>query len=226
MQRSIPIDSATEQVQLDRTKATNTGGSGVQHWASALALLATTVGTGGVARPQTLAEEHTPANTSPSCCFRVSSIRRRAAVATLGEKLTFVRHYFSLNVSDLARVLRVGRPTLYSWIRGEAEPHRANQDRIDDIYEIASDWRQVTAEPIGWLGRSRSSSGQTFIEALSEERLDQAKLRAMVLGMKEKMAEAQAKVSDFDPAAALAPRAGYAEPTRDMQRENIDYVSE
>lgn len=69
------------------------------------------------------------------------------AVADVGESttsavarlLTELRSTLGLTIADLARLVRVERATIYSWLRGAARPHPANVRRVRDLHGLVDD---------------------------------------------------------------------------------------
>ena len=51
--------------------------------------------------------------------------------------LAKVKSIFALNVSDLAKVLGVERPTVYAWMDEKATPHRSNRERLEQVFDLA-----------------------------------------------------------------------------------------
>lgn len=136
------------------------------------------VGTGGTMTMEML-DVKPP--TGSAIIFRLPSAckRRQAQTPFLlpQEQLAAIRRYLSLNVSDLAKVLRVERPTVYSWLKGEALPRSANIDRIGTIYSIAREWRQMSATPVRGMLNTRYDDNVPLLALLSEETIDEATTR-------------------------------------------------
>lgn len=136
-----------------------------------------TVGTGGVANPQE-ANLHTfTGPISHICSFHVSQSEEERLLDAQ-EKITGIRHYLSLNMTDLARVLKVGRPTVYSWATTTVTLHNAHRQRIDAVYAIAREWRALSSKPMGSLVRQPFEDGRTMIDLLSPQELDAKAIRA------------------------------------------------
>jgi hypothetical protein len=93
----------------------------------------------------------------------------------------------SLNTSELARVLHVRRPSIYSWMRGGRIKRFQNIERLSAIYDIALRWRQFGKLPLGDLVRQPSSRTKTLIELLSLSVLPQQEIFARFAQMAERM---------------------------------------
>lgn len=60
-----------------------------------------------------------------------------------------IRSDLRLNLTDMAKILRVRRPTLYAWMRGENKPRAYRMDRMRVVYEVAMEWRLLSSMPFG-----------------------------------------------------------------------------
>lgn len=61
---------------------------------------------------------------------------------TTAEKLEIIKDIFGISLSQLAKILRTSRPSIYSWLEGE-EPREATEQRIREIYGYAEHWREI-----------------------------------------------------------------------------------
>jgi hypothetical protein len=147
-------------------------------WNSAVLAAVFLVGTGGFATPQAL-------NCVPGGPGVVQIAHQLGNSAPDGqhvvdtqEKLAGIRRYLSLNVSNLAKVLRVGRPTVYSWLRDDLTLRANHARRIDQVYRFARMWRALSNQPIGEFLVHPGSSGKTIFELLSAKSIDDATIRS------------------------------------------------
>ena len=127
--------------------------------------------------------------TSDTIVYSVESQPTRAEVlkvSTVPQEVATIRHYLSLNVSNLATVLRIGRPTVYAWQRGEAKLHASNIKRLNDIYDLAVEWKKSSRVPLGNMLTSSLNDGSTFLESLSRDDIDPAELSSKVHELVEK----------------------------------------
>ncbi len=99
------------------------------------------------------------------------------SVRSAAEQLEFIRHYFSLSVSDLARVVGVKRPTIYAWLQNGL-PRRESLERLAMLERVAAHWKSIADRPLGALARlAIGVKGETFVgllESASEEELRDA----------------------------------------------------
>jgi AcrR family transcriptional regulator len=89
------------------------------------------------------------------------------------EKLAGIRRYLSMTVTDLAKVLRVGRPTVYSWLRDDADLRAEHAQRLETIYRIARKWRMMSSRPVGTFLNQAVASGETLLSLLSAKAPDE-----------------------------------------------------
>ncbi len=151
-------------------------GSGVSvSWNNALLAAVFFVGTGGFATAQAL--RYVPG--APSVVRVAHELGQHCIgpkhVLDTQEKLAGIRQYFAVNMSDMAKILRVGRPTVYTWLRDAPTTLRAGHARrIDEVYGIARTWRAMSNKPVGALMSIPLSSGETLLALLSARTLDES----------------------------------------------------
>ena len=93
----------------------------------------------------------------------------RPAPALPDEMLGIIRAAFSLTVTELAQVLRVQRPAVYSWLAGDAEPREQNLRRLISLTTLAEHWMDVADAPLGAGRRLPGPDGRTPLEILSQD---------------------------------------------------------
>jgi len=172
---------------------------------AALAALlgAATAGTGGVATPDLV---NTPAFTGSLISISTGRITRdeQEEFLTTKEKIAAIRHYLSLNMTELATVLNVGRPTVYAWATAPAALKSKHRERIDAIYELARYWRSYSSIPMGNLVRESLPGGKTMVDLLSADELSAETAQKGMLQIKEKQEQIDKPLS----VAQIAARAG------------------
>lgn len=65
------------------------------------------------------------------------------AYLSVEKKLNEIKSSFKLNISELAEILNVSRPTIYSWIKGEIPKKPENIEHIDFIRFYASKFKDL-----------------------------------------------------------------------------------
>ncbi len=152
------------------------------------------VGTGGVANANVISPQ---ISTGPVVYAHSVNLREREQerLVDTQEKLAGIRHYLSFNITDLAAVLNVGRPTVYSWFADSVVLQTKHRERVDAIYRLARDWRTVSSIPIGQLINEPLPNGTTLLQLLAAERLDAAEIRTAMLRIKELRDRTEKRVS-------------------------------
>jgi len=136
------------------------------------------IGTGGKGTVEMLKTE---SQTGAVYSWTVPSVGVKRAKESMfllpTELLAGIRRYLSLNVSNLAKVLRVERPTVYAWLSGEALPRLGNLERIRKVHFFAREWRKVSSEPVRGMLKIRYSEMPSLLEQLEQENIDEQAVR-------------------------------------------------
>lgn len=155
------------------------------NWNNAVLAAVFLVGTGGFANPQMIARSANPQiiNRTSSGSFDVLVISESGEVVDTNrlldtqEKLAGIRRYLSMNVTDMAKALRVARPTVYSWFRDEAGLRSHHLQRVEAIYGIARRWRRISIQPVGAFLAQPLASGDSLIGLLSAKALNEPEIQ-------------------------------------------------
>ncbi len=94
--------------------------------------------------------------------------------------LTEVRSRIGLNITQLAGALRVERPTIYAWLRGE-QPNQSNRSRLEELAGVSELWAQLSVAPGSASLSRRIQSGETVLEALSAGTIDKESIRQVLI---------------------------------------------
>lgn len=103
----------------------------------------------------------------PASCLRQDEVE-----GALG----FVKNTLSLNVSELAEVLGVSRPTIYAWSEG-GNAEEPNRQRLAALKELAQEWESMCSEPLGTLLRDRSEGGTRILDLIKAPELPVAEIK-------------------------------------------------
>ena len=109
---------------------------------------------------------------------------------------------FSLNVSQMAEVMRVSRQTIYDW-RDGPELRPEHRERLNQLHGLVLQYRELDPIPIGealtWVG---ASTGQSLFDLLRAEDLDLPAIRnvltAMPARIEDQFAEANAEIARIE----------------------------
>lgn len=99
---------------------------------------------------------------------RTSTNTSTEADLSVADLVSNVKLALGVNVSELARILGVERPTIYSWIKGSASPVASNWARINEVADYATYWSQRSTNPLGEWARRPIDNHRSLLEALSE----------------------------------------------------------
>lgn len=96
-----------------------------------------------------------------------------------------IRGPLSLNVKELAEILKVRRPTVYAWMRGEQLPQDENRQRLVQLLRIAKLWSSMSNKPIGKAVRTvLDANGRSLVDELKVQSLDfeaiESRMKALV----------------------------------------------
>jgi transcriptional regulator with XRE-family HTH domain len=103
-----------------------------------------------------------------------------------------IRSDLSLQVTEIAEVVGVQRPTIYSWVKGSSVPQRPNRKRLCWLYELACRWRKLSLRPVGAAIRDAAVNGQSLVDMLRDPNADEAS----ILTVFREIAQRQAQQED------------------------------
>ena len=91
----------------------------------------------------------------------------------------------SLNKSELARILRVSRPTVYDWLGG-GEPNADNRSRIRTLLRLVVRSRVSASDPVfpRFVKSALDPGNGVLLDLLSEETIDEATTRNLIRSAK------------------------------------------
>jgi hypothetical protein len=154
------------------------------NWNNAVLAAVFLVGTGGFANPQVIARANPQIinrTSSGPIDVRVIGVSDEVVdtnrLLDTQEKLAGIRRYLSMNVTDMARALRVARPTVYSWLRDEAGLRGHHLQRMEAIYGIARRWRRISSQPVGTFLAQPLASGDSLLGLLSAKALNEPEIQ-------------------------------------------------
>jgi DNA-binding XRE family transcriptional regulator len=116
------------------------------------------------------------------------------------EKLAGIRRYLSMNVTDMAKALRVGRPTIYSWLRDEPNLRANHARRLEAVYKSARAWRKISSKPVGEFLNRSLTQGPTLLNLFSAKALDEAAIAARFLQIHEAFSRTPRRISVLEAA--------------------------
>ena len=90
---------------------------------------------------------------------------------SVAQMLTAIRSSFGIGVSQLAKFLRVERPTVYAWLQSTNDPRFDNRKRIETIWGIAQVWASNGLPAHAAALDQVVADGQTIRYQLQQEHL-------------------------------------------------------
>ena len=162
--------------------------------------------------------------TGSACRVQYASIspledcEHRTARST--EALAYIQHHLSLNISALATVLRISRPTVYSWFRDESQLHTHNASRVAQLYEIAQCWCEMSSTELGPYLKRPLPQGGTIFDILSAEALLPLSIQRGLQTCAQMM-NREAESPRPRTATEIAKQFGLRSPSPEMQEESL-----
>jgi hypothetical protein len=141
-------------------------------------------------------------------------------IAGSAEGLPTIQHHLSLNLSDLAAVLRVSRPTIYTWLRSESSPQAHNVSRMRLLFRVAKTWAGVSPRPLGSHLKTAVVEGQSVFDLLSQERIERELVRGALATCSRKMEQEAARPRPRS-AAEIAGQYGLRSQSKHSQEESV-----
>ncbi len=122
------------------------------------------------------------------------------AAVSVSQSLAVIRAAFSLQISQIAEILDVSRPTIYAWINQEQQPQIRHRDRLKNIFVLAKFWNTKSTVPLGAeVLLAPDAAGATLIDCLKapEINLDRLKDRLQALHQPESMEIVPSRAADL-----------------------------
>lgn len=138
---------------------------------------------------------------------------------TTAEQLGKIQESFSLNKTQLARICKVQRQTIYDWFAQNFEAVDDNAERLAQLFAIAIQFKTVNGPPLDSRAATRTlASGETLLELLTSDRVDEAK----VLAACEALSRITERRNSGSSARELREKFGWEEPTEGRSREILE----
>ena len=93
--------------------------------------------------------------------------------------LNSLEKLFGESATDLAKMLRVSRPMVYLYRKGN-EPSLENKRRLQSLASLANDWNSVVARPLKGVLKIKQPEGRALLDFLSDEDLNVTALRQIL----------------------------------------------
>ena len=113
-----------------------------------------------------------------------------------GELVTKIREGWQLNMTELAEILGISRPTLYNWLNGKTSPEPKLQKQLQTLAAASADWKEAT-EGSNWdflLDYTGPRADEVTIrETLGRADVSTGEIREMILERTKQYREAYAQ---------------------------------
>ena len=125
----------------------------------------------------------------------------------------------SVNKSELARILRVSRPTVYDWLDG-GEPNADNRSRIRTLVGLVAEARVSANKPLfpRFVRSGLEPGDRSLLELLGEETIDGVTAKDVIRRAK---ALGDAMDAQREKREARLRGAGFEEPEAEQRRGNL-----
>jgi len=139
-------------------------------------------------------------------------------------QLRYVRRHLSLNVSQLAKVLSVQRPTIYKWIKDESIPRARQAESLNNLYSIANWWAEMSGMPVGKYVTLPVIKGRSLVQLLANASTKRDELRIALESIRSILTEEiDSRIrARYRSAASLATDYGFEMPSEEEQKRNAD----
>lgn len=136
------------------------------------------------------------------------------------ELLASISANLSLRVSELAEVLKVTRPAIYSWMSSDPSLREENRKRLFSIAQIASDWSKFSNLPVGTAVRRSTLSSKSLLDLLKEDKID----REAIAELLKELADLISEEADKKKKKSVAERAkGLGIDLSKVKMSDVDY---
>lgn len=137
----------------------------------------------------------------------------------ISEKITAIKERLGLNVKQLSQVLGVQRPTVYQWLKG-GDIRQSNRARVNDVFELSSDWTKHCQLPVGSLLSQDLEEGESLLELISKEQLPHQAIRSAFEALCPLVEEASVKAKQESLSDRLRAK-GFSRPPKEVQDANV-----
>ncbi len=123
--------------------------------------------------------------------------------STPAARLTVVRRWLSMSITDLATAMRVQRPTIYAWMSSRSMPKQANLERLRALHRVGQAWKRRAGRPAVDALKKPTPEGGSLLSLLAAPNIDEVAVLRLIerLARRDKAptrATRLAAASDFD----------------------------
>jgi transcriptional regulator with XRE-family HTH domain len=104
--------------------------------------------------------------------------------SALSIELASIQHHLGANISELAAILRVSRPTVYAWLRGSPDPHSSNLGRIHELHSVIQTLLRGSDVSLAKLIRRDTSRRSALYDLFSAPILDKLAIDELIAALR------------------------------------------
>ena len=123
--------------------------------------------------------------------------------SAIGEQIAAIKSSLSLQVKELAEILGVERPTIYSWINRCNTPRPASREKLHVLHRLAQQWNRLATAPLGSALHEADEDGATVFHLLRNPLLPESLLRKRLNALAQTRKSIEQEASSTRPKATL-----------------------
>lgn len=104
-------------------------------------------------------------------CQEQNNVSQNQIISTK-EMVEVITSSLGLGMTDLQKVMRVQRATLYNWKKGGDVKGDDSLTRLNSVYAIAKEVNDFNTQPFGRITKTHTIKGKTYLQQLSEDNLN------------------------------------------------------
>lgn len=127
--------------------------------------------------------EITDSNIRIIFCFGFSdyvSVFEHINISSPNSKLIKLRNCIGLNITELANILSVKRPTIYEWLEKDGNPSVKNKKRLDKLYSLLDPLISQNASEFKKYLHNEMPSGEKLYDLLINTNLNTSRISILV----------------------------------------------
>lgn len=139
-----------------------------------------------------------PQPASPTLAFAADSVSDAIApnADAMADQIAAIKDGWRLNMTELAEIMDVQRPTLYNWLNGKTSPNAEARQKFDLLVAAAPVWNQLTANSsdsylLDYTGSD--ATGLSIRQRMKSPNCTLAELNALIPERIEQYREARAR---------------------------------
>src|SRR5262249_55613688 len=93
------------------------------------------------------------------------------------QQIERLKEILGLNMSEIALIMNVSRPAIYSWIDDGKKLRTDHQKRLNEFMEICSFWEKINVARLGgYFRKVVNKKEQSLLDLLSKEKLNKPEI--------------------------------------------------